>query len=266
MIRSARGVVVGFAALVAALAICAALPAIDPRCGTVSDGAAMLGTCGVARSVFPRDLLMTGLLTALAMLGLVAGLVARQAVAHHRLSEGLRRHARPAVIADLPIGLVPGVGAALVAGIRHPRIYCSDDVLTSLEAEELAAVLLHERHHELNHAPAKLVLLAALAPLICRAGAGSAWLERQRARIEIAADEHALENGATRRTLARAILKLSDASPTLTLAAFASASELRMRALLGGGPVVTGSSARFVPFAISAGAVVALVCSAMSLL
>jgi beta-lactamase regulating signal transducer with metallopeptidase domain len=131
------------------------------------------------------------------------------------------------------IGVVPGVAAAVVAGLRTPRIYCSEDVLVTLEADELAAVILHERHHAQTYAPAKLVALAALARLIGRTRSGAAWIESERSRIEIAADDHAITNGATRPALAGAILKLAQGSPTQTLAGFASAADRRIRALLG---------------------------------
>ena len=226
----------------------------------------MLGTCGMAQGGWSRDLMIAGLVTSAAILAVVAGLVARQAALHHRLSEHLRWTARPAVVAGEHIGLVPGLGAAVVAGLWRPRIYCSEDVLTSLDGEELTAVLLHERHHALTHAPAKLVVLSALARLVGRIDAGAAWIERERSRIEVAADEHALTHGATRAVLARAILKLSDAPPTLMLAAFAPATDLRMRALLNGGQQATDPSHRFVPVMIVTVALVVFACSTLSLL
>lgn len=266
MRASARGLLLGLGALFAAVAMCAALPAPDPRCGTFSAGAAMLGTCGMAQGGLSRDLMIVALVTAAAILAVVAVLVARQAAAHHRLSEHLRGTARPTVIAGEQIGLVQGRGAAVVAGLWRPRIYCSEDLLTSLDDDELMAVLLHERHHALSHAPAKLVVLSALSGLVGRMRAGSAWIEGERSRIEIAADDHALTNGATRAVLARAILKLSDAAPTLMLAAFATATELRMRALIGDGHQATDLSHRFVPAALVAAALVVVACSGLSVL
>jgi len=263
---SARGLLLGFGVLFVALAMCAALPALDPRCGAFSAGAAMLGTCGIVQGGLSRDLMIVGLVTAAAILAVVAALVARQAAAHHRLSEHLRWTARPAVVGGEQIGLVPGLGAAVVAGLWRPRIYCSEDVLISLDGEELAAVLLHEHHHTLSQAPAKLVVLAALSGLVGGMRAGAAWIERERSKIEIAADDHALANGASRAALARAILKLSDAPPPLILAAFASATDLRMRALIGGEHRAAGPSHRLAPTAVLAAALVVVACSSLSLL
>ena len=265
MKASARGFLLGLGVLVVALAMCAALPVLDPRCGTLSAGVGMFGTCRLAHDGLARDLVAAGLLTTAAILAVVAALVARQAALHHRLAEHLRWTARPAVVAGEQVGLVQGRGAAVVAGLWRPRIYCSEDLLTSLDDDELMAVLLHERHHALSHAPAKLVVLSALSGLVGRMRAGSAWIEGERSRIEIAADDHALTNGATRAVLARAILKLSAAPPTMMLAAFASATDLRMRALLDGGHQATDPSHRFVPAAIVAAALVVVACSTLSL-
>lgn len=245
-----RGILVGLGAVLAALTMCAVLPAIDPRCGSVWAGAAMLGTCGVAEGGLFRDTMLFGLLLATVISAVVTVLIAFEAVAHHRLSQLLRRTSLPTVIGDQAIGLVPGVSAAVVAGLRQPRIYCSEDLLRRLGEDELAGVLLHERHHAQTHAPAKLVVLAALARLVGGTSAGAAWIESERSRIEIAADDHAIANGTPRPALARAILKMAQASPTLTLAGFASATDTRIRALLGEAPTAPRSSRRLVPLTI----------------
>lgn len=260
-----RDLVVALSALFTALTMCAVLPLVDPRCGAGS-AAAMLGSCGAAQAGLSRDVAIIALLLFTALVALVAALVAFEAVAHHRLSNRLRRTATPVAVGDQEIGLVPGASAAAVAGLLRPQIYCSDDVLTRLGDEELAAVLLHERHHASTHAPAKLVVLAALARLIGRTRHGRAWIASQRSQIEIAADEHAIANGATRPALARAILILAEASPTLTLAGFGSAADLRIRALLGEAPAASASPRRFLPTAVLGAAAVVVVCTILSML
>jgi len=165
----------------------------------------------------------------------VAFLVAlgREARHHQRLAESIARLARPGTLGGRSVGLVPGLGAAVVAGLGRPRIFCADDLPDRLDAEELRAVILHEHHHELERAPTRLVLIGALAPALGRLEAGRAWMERERARLEIAADAYALESGALRPALASALVKLA-ASPGLSVApGFASAADLRLRALLG---------------------------------
>lgn len=161
--------------------------------------------------------------------------LSREAWRHHRLAAGIGRFARVATIDGRSVSFVPGLGGALVAGLRRPRIFCGDDLPDRLDLEELRAVVLHEHHHQLAGGPARLVLIGALSHLLDRVEAGRAWTERERARIEIAADAYALASGASRPALASALVKLaSSAGPTLA-PGFASAADLRIRALLGEG-------------------------------
>ena len=214
------------------LAMCAALTLLDPTCAAASTAMAGMGRCGAASMVVPRAaapfVLAFG---ATVLLGVLVS-IALQAVVHHRVSRALRRTARPATLEGHSVGLVPGLSAACVAGIRRPTIYCSEDLATRLDTDELLAVLLHERHHQLTHAPARLIALAGLAAVVARTNRGRAWLEQQQAGIEIAADRHAIGAGAERAALARALLKLDAGAPTLSLVGFASAVDLRVRALL----------------------------------
>ena len=209
--------------------------------------------------------MMIASLAVAATLAVVGAAIAMQAIAHHHLAEMLRRVARPAVVAGQAVGLVPGVGAAVVAGLRSPRIYCSEDLIDTLTDEELAAVLLHERHHALAHAPARLVVLAGLGRILGRTQAGAAWIDVQRSRIEIAADAHAIACGATRPALARAILKLSAASPILTLAGFASATDLRIRALVDEAPGGSRPAGRGLPMTLLGTVAVAVTCTILSM-
>lgn len=152
---------------------------------------------------------------------------------HWRLAELLDHTARWAWLADHQVGLVPGLTAPCVAGLARPRIFCPADLAERLSERELRAVVLHERHHQLAHAPARLIILAALAPALERLEVGQRWVERRRAAIEIAADDHALGAGAGRPELARALLKLSPVGLDAGLPGFASVSELRLRHLVG---------------------------------
>ena len=173
----------------------------------------------------------------------VAFLVAigREARSHKRLAASIARLARPATLDGRSVALVPGLGAAVVAGLRHPRIFLADDLPDRLDAEELRAVILHEHHHQLERAPARLVLIGALAPVLGRLEPGRAWMERERARLEIAADAYALASGASRPALASALVKLRS-SPGLSLApGFATAADLRVRALLGEATGIEGN-------------------------
>lgn len=180
-----------------------------------------------------RDLLGAVVVTGVIAGGLLTTSILWQTRHHRRLSTLLEDAASPAWLADHEVGLVPGLDAPYVAGLGRPRIYCPADLAERLSEPELRAVLLHERHHQLVHASARLVVLAALVPAIGHLEVGRRWVERRRAAIEISADEHALGAGAGRPDLARALLKLGSASLDLSLPSYASASELRLRHLTG---------------------------------
>ena len=169
--------------------------------------------------------------------GLLVGLsVAWHAERHRRLASLLDRLAEPAVLGEMPVGVVDGIGPACVAGLRRPRIYCASDLAIQLEPVELRAVLLHERHHQIDHAPARLILLDAVAWPLRRLTMGRRWLAGAQAQIEITADRYALTSGATRADLASALLKLGDRDAPLSVAGYAASSERRLRALLDDAP------------------------------
>jgi Zn-dependent protease with chaperone function len=165
---------------------------------------------------------------------MLSGAVAWSAYRHHRLSRRLSSMAHPAVVGKVEVRELPGVAGAFVAGLRRPQIFCSPRLRAELEPDELRAVLLHERHHQLDRAPAKLVVLQAVTPFVRAIRIGRAWLARRVAALEIAADRHAIAYGSSRAALARALLKLAPLQPGNPGIAFSSAVELRLRALLDG--------------------------------
>jgi Zn-dependent protease with chaperone function len=176
--------------------------------------------------------LLPAVLTTAMGLGVFAATVGWHAYRHHRLSHGLRVAARPAMMAEVQVQEVAGVESAFVAGLLRPQIYCSPQLRARLRPDELRAVLLHERFHQLDRAPAKMVLLQAIAPALRFFHAGRAWLALCAARLEMAADRHALEHGSSRGALAGALLKLLPA--TTPGIGFTSAAELRLQALVDG--------------------------------
>ena len=189
--------------------------------------------------------------------GLLAASILWQARRHRHVSALLDLAASPAWLADHEVGLVPGLDAPCVAGLARPRIYCPADLAERLSEPELRAVLLHERHHQLMYASARLVLLAALEPVLGRLDAGRRWVVRRRAAIEIAADEHALGAGAGRPELARALLKLGSASLDASLPSYVSVSELRLRHLTGEASPGSRGLGSVAPLVLPAGAFVA---------
>lgn len=202
-------------------------------------GAAACDSASAVRGAAPGSgtspvhaLELIGLVVAGATLALICGAVMRAAVAHHALSRELQRSARQIVIADRGVGLVPGSRIALVAGLRHPNTYLSEDVVGILTESELAAVLAHERAHELRRGPMTLIGLAGVEQILGRVPPVARRLAGMRARLEIDADGQALAAGSSRRSIASAILKL--ARPTIrgTAPGFGSVADLRLRALV----------------------------------
>jgi hypothetical protein len=165
--------------------------------------------------------------------GLVGMSVVVQAHRHHRLAALLDGIARPDRLAGQSVRVASGLAGPHVAGLLRPEIYCPSDLAVRLSEVELRAVILHERHHQRAHAPARLVLLAAIAPVLGWVEPGRRWLERRRAAIEIEADDYALRVGARRPDLARALVKLGSAGLVVGVPSYASASELRLRHLTG---------------------------------
>lgn len=160
--------------------------------------------------------------------------------------------------------LVPGHRLALVAGLRKPATYLSPDVVEALTRDELTAVLEHERHHEITHAPLRLAVLAGIVGPLAIAKPIARYTERYRARLEIEADAHALAGGISRRSIARAILKLADPREALGGApAFASAAELRLRVLLGDPAPKRSRLREDAAVATAIAGVIVIVCSAV---
>ena len=197
--------------------------------------APMPATSGVGTFLGPGPMRLVLALTGITVL-LVGLTVAWYAERHRRLASLLDRLAEPAVLGEMPVGVVDGIGPACVAGLRRPRIYCASDLAIQLEPVELRAVLLHERHHQIDHAPARLILLDSVAWPLRRLTMGRRWLAGARAQIEITADRYALTSGATRADLASALLKLGDQDAPLGVAGYAASSERRLRALLDDAP------------------------------
>lgn len=158
---------------------------------------------------------------------------AYEAVRHQRLARGMTRLAYRGTLAGQAVEFVPGLSGACVAGLWSPRIFCGDDLSARLDEDELRAVMLHERHHQRDLAPLRIVALSAVAALIGRSVSGRDWLERKKALIEIAADRYALQQGVNRPTLASSLLKLSAGRGPAWALGFTTALDLRVQALLG---------------------------------
>lgn len=176
--------------------------------------------------------------TLLATGGMVGlGLLMRSALRQWRLVRALRQASEPAELAGTAVRLGALGDAAFVAGIRNPAIYCDERLLELLTPRQLDAVLLHERAHQRASDPARLALLALVAPVVRRIPSGRQWLVSTIARWEIEADRYALEHGASRADLAAALLAVPSLSRT-QVAGFPTAVDLRLQVLLGEREVV----------------------------
>lgn len=206
------------------------------RRGVLLIGAALLGlivVCMAAPQPVARDLAYTTVALATLGLALFMGAWLHEAQRHHRVTKEMSRLARQGAVAGQPVRFVSGLSTPVVAGLWFPRVYCGEDLTALLDGDELLAVMLHERHHQRGHAPLRLTALSALAPFVDRTESGRAWLERARAQIEIAADAYALAGGVSRAAIASSLLKLTPGFGSASAPGFATAADLRVRALLG---------------------------------
>jgi Zn-dependent protease with chaperone function len=164
----------------------------------------------------PAALLILGT-AALASVSVVLGLrsAASQVRASRRYLAALPVAAEEAEVDGERCRVIESAAAAaFCAGHLRPRIYLSRGALKLLDAEELRAVVAHERHHARRRDPLRLLVARALAaalpfvPLLQRIG------ERYEEVGELAADEAAVRNLERRGPLASALLKLGEVEPS----------------------------------------------------
>jgi BlaR1 peptidase M56 len=101
------------------------------------------------------------------------------------------------------------VPRAFCAGLLRPRVHVSSAALRILAAEELAAVVAHERHHARRLDPLRLVLVRALVSALPWAPGLRRLGERHATVAELAADAAAVRAGGSRRPLAAALVALA---------------------------------------------------------
>lgn len=151
---------------------------------------------------------------------------------HARVFSALGHGSQPGCVAGVALRWRSFAAWAAVAGLARPTVFCDPAVRTELNRDELRAVVLHERHHQLCRDPLRLVALAAVAPLAAAVPGGRRWAAQRRAQIEIDADRFALAHGASRPRLASALLKLGTPEPSRSLAGYTCASDARLRWLV----------------------------------
>lgn len=82
---------------------------------------------------------------------------------------------------------------AFCYGFLRPRICLSTGLINHLSPLQLRAVLLHEDHHRLHYDPLRILLLDALAAALFFLPAVGDWCRFQKIQLELAADQHAVE-------------------------------------------------------------------------
>jgi len=94
------------------------------------------------------------------------------------------------------------------AGFRRPRIYVSRGMVARLNAEELEALLIHERHHLANRVPLKILTGRFVSSILFFIPFFRDLFERYIIEEEIAADESAIRQQGHQRGIAGILEKL----------------------------------------------------------
>jgi hypothetical protein len=104
------------------------------------------------------------------------------------------------------------VPRAYCAGWRHPAIYLSTGALTTLERDELAAVVAHEAHHADRRDPLRLLVVKVLGEALFFVPVLRHLRKRYAALAEIAADQAAVAASGDSQALASALLRFGETS------------------------------------------------------
>lgn len=163
---------------------------------------------------------------------LTVAVFAIRAWRHVRVCRAFTAASVPGAVGDVAVRWLPFDAAAAVAGLGRPKVFCDPTLRSALDAEELRAVVLHERHHQLRRDPLRLIALDTISPIVERMPGGRQWIEDRRATIEIEADAYVLHHGTSRRDLIRALMKVGHGPAAQGAASFAPAVDQRLRALV----------------------------------
>lgn len=221
--------------LVLAAAALAGLVLLIPLVLTVSPGLvqrALQGVDGVLAlcsgaivrlhdEVPPLGIIVLALAAAGAVLGLyrfVRTLARTARVSRARVEvrppRALRRAARRLGLSQAVICCADPRPYAYCAGVLTPRIYVSTGAVRVLSAPELAAVLLHERHHRMRRDPLRVLIGRAIASLLFAVPLVAELERRFEVAKELDADRATVRaQGGRPAALAGALLVLGQAAP-----------------------------------------------------
>lgn len=164
-------------------------------------------------------------------IGLWTVQVARELASAWRVERTMAAEATPTVICGVACLLTAALGTdAVVMGVVRPSIYVGFDLVRTLTADEIEAVLFHEDHHRLTLAPLRAAALTGWLRLFGRATPVRDLVLDRLADLETMADAEALRRGSSSSSLARALLK--GGMPVGRSAAFSNAADRRVEHLL----------------------------------
>jgi hypothetical protein len=164
------------------------------------------------------DLNVAGVLLAvMAAIGVVVLVRALGGVLWHwrsqrKLLAGLTRTFEPEIAEDVFVVRDERVRAFCV-GLMHPQVWISTEALRTLGANELRAVLAHERHHRARRDPLRLALARVLGDALFFLPVLRVLTKRYGALLELSADEVAARS-AGQAALASAMLLFAEERPS----------------------------------------------------
>jgi len=225
-------------------------------------GGAVVAVCLAIAPTRGGDPMLGVEVASVAILSIWTVIGLRETLRGRLLARALDRRSAPDAPTGVPCRVVREGGRhAFVLGTIRPQIYIGDELMRTLDTEELRAVLLHEEHHRRTLAPLRAVALEAWLTLAGRAAPARCALLDRLTDLEMEADAAALRWGADPAALASALLK-TDVSLG-SGASFASASAERLRtlvALADGAERVDDPRLPYEWLPVAAVAIVALAC------
>ncbi|MBF6606726.1 MAG: M48 family metalloprotease [Chloroflexi bacterium] len=212
-------------------------------------------------AVVPRaggDPMLAGEASSVAVLAIWIVVALRETLRGRRLARALAGRSAPIAAAGVACRVVRGGGRhAFVLGAIRPQIYVGDELIETLDTEELRAVLLHEDHHRRTFAPLRAAALEAWLTMVGRSATARTVLLARLTDLEEEADAAALRRGADPSALASALLK-ADSSLALGVS-FAAVSAQRLRTLVALANGAAQVDAPCLPYEWLPGATIAIV-------
>lgn len=181
--------------------------------GLVAAAIGPLGWCVIVGALVGGDPMLAIELAGGSLVLLWISMVAKDAVASHRLGRAMSVDGHGTDLFGVPCHITGALGTdAVVVGPIRPRIFIGKPLLTALSSEELEAVVYHEDHHRRTRAPLRAAALGAWLALLGRSGSVRSIVLDRLADLESLADADAIRRGSSPRSLARALLK-GDVNP-----------------------------------------------------